>query len=96
LAAWSGLLPRGTRRERRTIVSFRWIPGAEDEIKRAAVRQFEAKARPVVVGTVCPDHGKSPKLVRRGDNLTIENFCCKKVVEIASKSAGLKDLEWYV
>jgi hypothetical protein len=37
---------------------------------------------------MCPDHGKSRKLVRHGDDLRIEDFCCRKVVELAAKNAG--------
>jgi hypothetical protein len=77
-------------------MSIQWNPNAEHEIKKMAVRNIEAQARPAVEGTICPDHGTSPKLVRHGDDLRIENFCCKKVAEMAAKNAGLGDIAWRV
>jgi hypothetical protein len=57
-------------------------------------RNIEGPARRAVESTVCPDHGRSPKLVRHGDDLQIEDFCCKKVAEMAAKNAGLGDVTW--
>ncbi|MFL5798484.1 MAG: hypothetical protein ACJ77A_11205 [Actinomycetota bacterium] len=50
-------------------MEFHWNPNAEDEIKKMALDGIEREARPKVEATVCPDHGKSPKLVRNGDDL---------------------------
>jgi hypothetical protein len=77
-------------------MSIQWNPNAEQEIKKMAVRNIEAQARPAVESTVCPDHGKSPKLVRHGDDLRIEDFCCKKVAEMAANNAGIGDITWHV
>jgi hypothetical protein len=76
-------------------MSFQWNPSAEAEIKKMAMRNIEAQARPIVEGTVCPDHGQSPTLVRHGDDVRIEGFCCKKVAEMAAKNAGLGDISWH-
>jgi hypothetical protein len=77
-------------------MSIQWNPNAEQGIKKVAVRNIEAQARPAVEGTVCPDHGKSPKLVRHGDDLRIEDFCCKTVAEMAARNAGIGDVTWHV
>jgi hypothetical protein len=36
-------------------MSFQWNPNAEQEIKKMAVRNIEAQARPTVERTVCPE-----------------------------------------
>ena len=77
-------------------MSVQWNPNAERELKKMAIRNIEEQARPAVESTVCPDHGKSPKLVRRGDDLRIEDFCCKKVAEMAAKNAGIGEITWQV
>jgi hypothetical protein len=76
-------------------MSFKWNPKAEQEIKKMALRNVKAQTRPAVERTVCPDHGKSPRLARHGEGLRIGDFCCRKVAEMAMKNAGLGDITWH-
>ncbi len=75
-------------------MKFEWNPNAANEIKRMAVRNMEGPAREAVEATVCLEPGKQPRLVRDGDELRIEDFCCRKVAEAAARNAGFGNITW--
>ena len=76
-------------------MSIQWNADGQHDVMKTALRNAEARARPVVEGTVCYEHGRSPKLVRREDgSLRIEDACCREVARDAAKRAGLGDITW--